>query len=226
VAPLVLLIVTLSWGDLKREAESLLQRNPADDRAGELLEQAVAADPNDAEAHYLLGRWALVKRHFERAVETETRAAQLSPKIPVAQMQAWTIVAVAEDQMNEPDKADETFRRAMAINRRLPHLDPNAAYEYLKVLETGHRDGEARALTLEILKASPDYGPAHLSKAKWLAAENKSTEAVKEAEYALTRLEGNRAVERDAHYLLARLYLRLKQSGQAEPHKRWLSENR
>jgi hypothetical protein len=33
-------------------------------------------------------------------------------------------------------------------------------------------------------------------------------------------------VERDAHYLLARLYLRLKQSGQAEPHKRWLSENR
>src|ERR1700738_1909111 len=95
------IILALALCDPKREAESLMQRNLLDDRAGELLEQAIAANPGDAEAHYLLGRWALVKGRYKRAVEAESRAAELSPGIPAAQMQAWTIVAVANDRMNK-----------------------------------------------------------------------------------------------------------------------------
>ncbi len=219
------LFFALAISDPKREAESLMQRNPADDRAGELLEKAVLSSPNDAEAYYLLGRWALVKRRFERAVETETRAAALSSGNSTAQMQAWTIVAVANDQMNKADEADRAFRKALSLNWLLPRFDPNAAYEYLKVLERDHRDKEAHEIMTGILKRSPQYGPAHLSLAKELAAAGKDSEAVKEAEFALKRSQGNRVAERDAHYLLARLYLRLKQSELAELHKKWLQEN-
>jgi tetratricopeptide (TPR) repeat protein len=218
-------VFALAISDPKREAESLMQRNPGDDRAGELLEKAVASSPNDAEAHYLLGRWALVKRRFERAVEAEKRAAELSSGNLTAQMQAWTIVAVANDQMNRAAEADSAFRKALALNRLLPRFDPNAAYEYLKVLERDHRDKEAHEIIAGILKRSPEYGPAHLSVAKEFAAMGKDREAVKEAEFALTRSQGNRVVERDAHYLLARLYVRLKEPDLAELHKKWLGGN-
>jgi Tfp pilus assembly protein FimV len=76
-----------------------------------------------------------------------------------------------------------------------------------------------------ILQKSPEYGPAHLSRAKELAAENNLDESVAEAEFALAHLDGGRVAERDAHYLLARLYLRLKQPQQAESSARWLNGN-
>lgn len=224
-ACLLPMLLALALSDPKREAESLMQRHLTDDRAGELLEQAVTANPADAEAYYLLGRWALVKGRFQRAVEAETRAAELSQGIPIAQMQAWTIVAVANDRMNKAAEAEAAFVRAMTINRTLARFDPNAAYEYLQVLERDHRDRQARDLTGEILRKAPDYGPAHLALAKTLAAANRNIEAAKEAELALRKVEANRAVERDAHYLLARIYLRLKQADRAELHKTWLAEH-
>ncbi|MEO7143231.1 MAG: hypothetical protein ABI165_06965 [Bryobacteraceae bacterium] len=219
------LMVALLVSDPKREAESLMERDPAADRAGELLEKVIAANPNDAEAYYLMGRWALVKRRFARAAEASTRAAKLSSGNPAAQMQEWTIVALANDQMNKQVEADSAFRKALAFNRSLSRFDPIAAYEYLKVLERDHRDKEAYEVMTVILEKSPDYGPAHLSRAKKLAAENNIEEAVKEAEFALAHLDGGRVAERDAHYLLARLYLRLKRPDLAESHKQWLSAN-
>lgn len=218
-------IVALLLSDPKREAESLMERDPAADRAGELLETAVAANPSDAEAHYLLGRWALVKRRFARAVEAATRAAKLSAGNPAAQMQEWTIVGLANDRMNKQVESDSAFRKALAFNRLLPRFDPAAAYEYLKVLERDHREKDAHEVMSVILEKTPEYGPAHLSRAKELTAENNLEEAVKEAEFALAHLDGGHAAERDAHYLLARLYLRLKRPGLAESHKQWLSAN-
>src|SRR5260370_37424773 len=140
-------------------------------------------------------------------------------------MQAWTIVAVANDQMNKAGEADSAFRKALSLNWRLPRFDANAAYEYLKVLERDHRDKEAHEILTGILKRSPGFGPAHLSLAKELVAAGKDSEAVMEAEFALARSQGNRVAERYAHYLLARLYLRLKRTDLAELHKKWLSEN-
>lgn len=220
----IFLIFVFASSDLKREADLLLQSNPTDARAGEMLEKHVAAYPRDAEAHYLLGRWALVKGKFARAVEAETRAAQLSADNPRAQIQAWTIVAVANDRMNLAGKADAAFLKAIALNRRLDLYDPHAAYQYLKILERDHREDEARRLAAEILQRSPQFGPAHLSLGKVHARAGRDEEAAKEAELALTRLEGDRDAERDAHYLLARLYLRLRQPERAELHKRWLTE--
>ncbi len=219
------LILALAMSDPEQEAGSLMQRNPADDRGGELLEKAVALNPNDAEAHYLLARWALVKRRYERAVEAATRAAELSSNNPDARMQEWTIVAIANDRMNKSVEADAAFRKALALNRQSPRFHPVAAYEYLKVLERDHRDAEAHKVMTLILKRSPEYGPAHLSLAKKLAAQKKYKEAVREAEFALARADGDRGAERAAHYFLARLYLRLKQPDLAEPHGKWLSAN-
>lgn len=221
----LILILAFAADDPKREAESRLQQNPTDDRAGELLERAVAANPKDAEAHYLLGRWALVKGRFAQAAEAETRAAQLSPGNPTAQMQAWTIAAVAKDRMNQPAEAESAFLKALALNRRLARFDPHAAYEYVRVLERDHRGGEAHPVIADILHRAPEFGPAHLSLAKELAARNNYAQAAAEAELALGRLGGDRVAERDAHYFLARAYLRLKQPIRADAHKQWLSKN-
>jgi len=217
--------LVLTAGDSKRQAEALLRANPGDDSAGELLKQATSEQPEDAEAFYLLGRWALVRGKFELAVQSETRAARLSSGNVAAQMQAWTMVAVAEDQMNEIAKADAAFRRAWALNRKLRNFDPNAAYEYLKVLERDHREAEVRTRVREMLRVVPGYGPAHLSQAKLLAAVKQYSQAAIEAEFALGHSLNNPAVERDAHYLLARTYLLLKKPAQAQTHREWLRDH-
>jgi tetratricopeptide (TPR) repeat protein len=202
-----------------------MAENPVSERAGELLQQAAKQGPEDAEAQYLLGRWALVKGRFDLAVEAETNAARLSPENPTARMQAWTIVAVANDQMNEMAKADAAFQRAWQVNRSLANFDPNAAYEYIKVLERDHRDREAAPLIAEVLRRAPAYGPAHLSVAKTLFARKEDAAAAREAEAALATIRNYPDVERDAHYLLARAYLRLGMRDRAEVHVRWMHEH-
>jgi tetratricopeptide (TPR) repeat protein len=211
--------------DLKREAQALMAGNPASDRAGEILRQAAQLGPDDAEAQYLLGRWALVSGRFELAVEAETKAVRLSPDNATARMQAWTIVAVASDQMNQAGKADEAFRQAWQIDRSLKNFDPNAAYEYIRVLERDHRDEEAAPLVAEVLRRVPEYGPAHLSIAKSLFARKADAAAAREAEAALATIRNYPEVERDAHYLLARVYLRLGMRERAAIHTQWMKSN-
>ncbi|MEO8125674.1 MAG: tetratricopeptide repeat protein, partial [Bryobacteraceae bacterium] len=196
----------------------------------EAFRQAIEINPAYAAGYNNLGQtlqrqgdWPGAINRYERAVEAATRAAKLSRGNQAAQMQEWTIVALASDQMNKQAEANSAFRRALAFNASLPQFDPVAAYEYLKVLERDHRDKEAREVTTLILQRSPEYGPAHLSRAKGFAAENKFEEAAKEAEFTLAHLDGGPVVERDAHYLLARLYLRLKQPALADAHKNWLT---
>lgn len=212
-------------GDLKREAQALLLNDPASDRAGEMLQQAAKQAPENAEIQYLLGRWALVKGRFQLASEAEANAARLSPANPMARMQAWTIVAVASDRMNESGKADAAFQRAWKINRSLASFDPNAAYEYIKVLERDHREHDAAALVTEVLRRVPDYGPAHLSLAKSFFARKEDSAAAREAELALATLKNYPEVERDAHYLLARVYLRLGMRDHAAVHTEWMQTN-
>ena len=140
-------------------------------------------------------------------------------------MQEWTIVGLANDRMNNQVESEAAFRKALAFNRLLPRFDSTAAYEYLKVLERDHRERDAHEVMSVILEKTPEYGPAHLSRAKELTAGSNLEGAVKDAEFALAHLDGGRPAERDTHYLLARLYLRLKRPGVAESHKKWLSAN-
>jgi tetratricopeptide (TPR) repeat protein len=218
-----LLLASLS--ELKREAQALMRVDPKSDRAGEILQEAARQGPEDAEAQYLLGRWALVKGRFQLAIQAETEAARLSPHNRQAQMQAWTIVAVANDQMNANSDADIAFQRAWVLNRSLAKFDPNAAYEYIKVLQRDHREDDAAPLVAEILRLSPDYGPAHLSKAKAFFDRREDTAACREAELALAQLTDYPEVERDAHYLLARIYLRLKRPDLAAVHTQWMHDH-
>lgn len=219
----VLLLASLR--DLKREAQELLRLNPKSEEAGELLQEAANQNPEDAETQYLLGQWALVKGRFQLAVKAETKAARLSPANGLAQMQAWTIVAVANDQMNESLSADAAFRRAWALNRLLPKFDANAAYEYIKVLERDHHEDEAAPLAAELLRRNPEYGPAHLSRAKFLFNRKEYPAACREAELALASTKNYPDVERDAHYLAARAYLRIGKPDLAEAHSRWMHEH-
>src|SRR5205085_6373022 len=64
---------------LKAAGAMILQENSSSERAGELLQRATKAVPQDPGAHYAYGLWALMNHHEEIAIAAETRALALSP---------------------------------------------------------------------------------------------------------------------------------------------------
>jgi tetratricopeptide (TPR) repeat protein len=143
----------------------------------------------------------------------------------LAKLQMNLIVGLAEDQMGHSDRADAAFRRAMTANDRLPAPDPAAAYQYVEFLERNGRLDEADALSRNILKRSPHFGPARVVYAKALARHGDLRGAALEAEQALTEIGDDPEPVRTVHYFLAKTWLQLKEPSKAQPHQDWLARH-
>jgi hypothetical protein len=113
----------------------------------------------------------------------------------------------------------------MTANRRLPVPDPAAAYQYVEFLERTGRLDEADALSKEILKYSPHFGPARVVHAKALARHGDLHEAAIQAEQALNEIGDDPQPVRTVHYFLAKTWLQLKEPSKAQPHKDWLAQH-
>src|SRR5581483_3059622 len=169
---------------LKAAGAIILEKNSSSERAGELLERATKAMPRDPGAHYAYGLWALMNHHEEIAIEAERQALALSPADDL-KVQAQTFIALGEDALKRPQRAEAAFREALAVNRKLPNPNPGAELEYAMFLTRQSRQGEAQKLLDEILKFAPDFGPAHLERAKYLSAQGDLKSALAEGTIAL-----------------------------------------
>src|ERR1039457_4867371 len=75
---------------LKAAGALILQASSSSDRAGELLERATKAMPQDPGTHYAYGLWALMNHHEQIAIAAERRALALSPTDDLLKVQAQT----------------------------------------------------------------------------------------------------------------------------------------
>jgi tetratricopeptide (TPR) repeat protein len=209
---------------LKAAGALILQERSSSERAGELLERATKAMPQDPGAHYSYGLWALLNHHEEIAIAAETRALALSPTDDL-KVQAQTFIGVGEDALKRPERAEAAFRAALAANRKLPNPNPSAALEFVMFLTRQSRQGEAQKLLEEILKYAPGFGPAHLERAKYLSAQRNLESALAEAKIALDQAGSDPRSLRAAHAFLARTCFALGRMEEAEVHQSWIESH-
>jgi len=210
---------------LKAAGVLILQERPSSERAGELLERATKAMPQDPGAHYAYGLWALLNHQEEIAIEAETKALALSPTDDLLKVQAQTFIGVGEDALKRPQRAEAAFRAALAANRKLPNPNPSAALEFAMFLTRQSRQGEAQKLVDEILKFAPGFGPAHLERAKYLSAQGDLESALAEAKIALDQAGSDPKSLRAVHAFLARTCFALGRMDEAEVHQSWIKSH-
>jgi tetratricopeptide (TPR) repeat protein len=196
------------------------RRTRALEIAERLLADAVALAPANASAHYNYGR-ALAARDPRAALGAWEKALALDPPEELA-LQILTQVGKTRDALSDPDGAERALRAALDINRRLPRRVPEAALEYVRFLQIRGREREAEAIVGEAIGWNPWLPEARAERARLLAARGAWKEVVAEGEFVLRHAEGNEALLRTAHHLLARAYYRLNQPEKAAIHRKWL----
>ena len=209
---------------LKAAGALILQESSSSERAGELLERATKAMPQDPGAHYAYGLWALMNHREEIAIAAERRALALSPADDL-KVQALTFIGLGEDALKRPQRAEAAFRDALAANRKLPNPNPGAVLEFAMFLTRRSRQGEAQKLLDEILKFAPGFGPAHLERAKYLFAQGDLESALAEAKIALDQAGSDPKSLRAAHAFLARTCFALGRMDEAEVHQSWIESH-
>jgi tetratricopeptide (TPR) repeat protein len=166
----------------------------------------------------------LLNQHEEIAIAEQTKALALSPADDL-KVQAQTFIGVAEDALKRPQRAEAAFRAALAINRKLPSLNPGAALEYAMFLTRQSRQGEAQPLIDEILKVAPGFGPAHLERAKYLFAKGDLESSLAEAKIALDQAGADPKSLRAAHSFLAKTCFALGRVDEAQVHQTWIESH-
>ena len=209
---------------LKAAGAMILQESSSSDRAGELLERATKAMPQDPGAHYAYGLWALMNHHEEIAIAAERKALALSTADDL-KVQALTFIGLGEDALKRPQRAETAFRAALVANRKLPNPNPSAALEFAMFLTRQSRQGEAQKLLDEILRFAPGFGPAHLERAKFLSSQGNLESAVAEAKLALDQAGSDPKSLRAAHAFLAKMCFALGRMDEAEMHQRWIESH-
>lgn len=209
---------------LKAAGTLILQESSSSNRAGELLERATKAMPQDPGAHYAYGLWALMNHQEDIAIAQERTALGLSPGDDL-KVQALTFIGLGEDALKRPQRAEAAFRAALAENRKLPNLNASAAFEFAMFLTRHSRQAEAQPLLDEILKFAPGFGPAHLERAKYLSAHGDLESALAEGKIALDQAGSDPKSLRAAHTFLAKTCFALGRTEEAEAHQSWIESH-
>jgi tetratricopeptide (TPR) repeat protein len=179
--------------------------------------------PDNASARYNYGR-ALRQNSVERAVAEWEKALTLQPGAEL-RLLILTKLGVAKQELSDFDAAERLFREALEVNRALPKRNAEAALEYARFLQSQSRAPEAEAVVSEALGWNPLSLPAHVERAKLMAAGGKWDGVVTTGEFVLRNAGDDDELLRAAHALLARAYLRLNQPQKAEPHRSWLESH-
>jgi tetratricopeptide (TPR) repeat protein len=140
----------------------------------------------------------------------------------LALLQMNTLLGMCDSRLEEADGARRAFQRANEVHLHQTSYDPVAAFQYVQFLARYGDDASAKEIVDQILKRVPQFGPAHLEKAKYSDRSGDPAGAISEAKLALSS-EGNDVnSERAAHSLLARCYAMVGNAEEAEKEPQWI----
>jgi tetratricopeptide (TPR) repeat protein len=204
----------------------LRSRNP-EGRAGDLLRNAVAQLPRDADAHFSYGQWACVTQKQALCIEEMQKALALADASNYdVKVQANTFIAITEQKRDRPEAARAAYERALQANRKLTPFSPDAAFLYVKFLLERSEDATARTLAEEILTRAPSFAPARFERAKALFHDGSPEKAAEEGEASLESSSGEKPDLRAMHAFLVKVYTTLGRDADAARHQAWVEANR
>jgi tetratricopeptide (TPR) repeat protein len=204
-------------------AADTARKTRANEIAQRLLAHAIELAPDSASAHYNYGR-ALRQAGVEGAFQEWEKALMLHPSDEL-RLQILMQIAGAKLERSDFAGAEQAFREALEINRKLPRRETQPALEYVRFLQLRSRPAEAGQVLREALVWNPLSPEAHAERAKLLAASGDWGKVVDEGEFVLRTAGESMELARTAHLLLARAYYRLKQTQKAQLHESWLKSN-
>jgi tetratricopeptide (TPR) repeat protein len=192
--------------------------------AEELAARAVALQPRDPWTRFHYARALGCVRKYSEAAEALEAALAMQPDGEL-QVLIYTRLASLEQMQSHPDRALEAFSTGMAINRKLPKPNPDAACEFARFLREQALSAEAKAVIEEALRWAPFDVPARLEKAKFLADDNRWNEVIREATFVVRNSEDEELLH-SAHYLLARAYRQAGDEVHAGAEQSWLESQK
>ncbi|HEU4796276.1 MAG TPA: tetratricopeptide repeat protein [Pyrinomonadaceae bacterium] len=169
---------------LIQATEAGANANPT--RQKELLEQLVAAYPNDERAHFNLGGYYFGQQEFTRAINHYKKATEIAPDYSTA----YNILGYAYRQNEAYSDAENAFKKYIEL---IPN-DPNPYDSYAELLLKMGRFDEAITQYNKALAIEPNFLNSHFGIAAALAYQGKAAEAQAELEKITTkaRTDGER----------------------------------
>jgi tetratricopeptide (TPR) repeat protein len=125
-------------------------------RASQLLETELKANPEDADAHLLLGQIYAIQGLRSAAIQELSRAVELKPDSAVA----YNILGTALNRFAEFDAARKAFEQAVALDPKMVEAHINLA---MTLAESSDLDGAAAQLqaAITLRPEAPSAARAH-----------------------------------------------------------------
>jgi tetratricopeptide (TPR) repeat protein len=183
------------------------------DVAKSCLITAITVDPTSEEAQFFLGVFFYNQNDFKLAISPLQAAQTLSPKSPLPVF----FLAMTQEALGDSTKASELYQQAEDLS---PQKSPQSASilvahgRFLLSLGRSHDSIEKDRRAIE---GDPESREAHYELAKGLEYEGDFKNAALEGERALALPEFSTS-DTQIHFLLARLYMKLKQTDLAKAH--------
>jgi Tfp pilus assembly protein PilF len=190
--------------------------------AGTHLAHAAKLLPRDPESRHYYAQWAYLNARDRICAQQEQDALSLPGLNDLALLQMYTLLGMCESRLEDANAARTAFEHADQVNSRRTVYDPVAAMQYLQFATRYNDDTSARRIVDHILERVPEFGPAHLEKAKQYDRANEPARAVDEARLALARSGNDANVERAAHVLIARCLAALGDAEGSLREQQWI----
>ena len=138
--------------------------------AEQTLRRLIAADPNHAAAHLLLGRVLRENKKRAEAAVVLRRSLELDP----TSIEANLVLAIVLREMQRLPEAEFTLRDILTVSPD----HPETLLELSNVLSAQGQRGEARATLQKLIAAKPTYAPAYFNLGNLLREGGQLQEAV------------------------------------------------
>src|ERR1700756_5473471 len=183
------------------------------DVAKSCLIRAVTADPTSEDAQFFLGVHYYVENDFKLAISPLETAQKLSPKSPLPVF----YLAMTHEALGDATQALELYQQAENLS---PEKSPQSAsilVAYGRFLFSLGQYTDSIEKDRRAIEGDAESRDAHYELAKGLDHEGDFKNAALEGERALTLPELGTS-DAQVHFLLASLYLKLKQPDLAKAH--------
>jgi tetratricopeptide (TPR) repeat protein len=183
------------------------------DVAKSCLITAITADPTSEEAQFYLGLVYYMQNDFKLAISPLQTAQTLSPKNPLPVF----YLAMTDEALGDPTKALALYQQAENLSPEKSSQSSSILVAYGRFLFSMGRYKESIEKDRQAIEADAQSRDAHYELAKGLDHEGDFKDAALEGERALT-LPVFGTSDAQIHFLLASVYLKLKQPDLAKAH--------
>jgi tetratricopeptide (TPR) repeat protein len=183
------------------------------DVAKSCLITAITVDPTSEEAQFFLGLFFYTQNDFKLAISPLQTAHSLSPKSPLPVF----YLAMSHEALGDATQAETLYQQAENLSLEKSPQSASILVAYGRFLLVMGRYKDSIEKDRRAIEDDPESRDAHFELAKGLDYEGDSANAALEGERALTLPELGTS-DAQVHFLLAKLYQKLKQPDLAKAH--------